>query len=481
MARQTFLRGALGLAAGGVLGACAPAPSQPPTTTSASPRLVGWDALADAVDGDVIRPADGGFGAAKAVFNTRFDDSAPAAVVKVASTGDVQKAMAFAMDNAIKVAPRGGGHSYVGASVADAALVLDLRGLPGGVGYDAATGLVTIAAGVDLASVQAALDARGRAIPTGSCPSVGVAGLTLGGGLGNEARRLGLTCDALLSAVVALPDGRIVTATAEREPDLFWALRGGGGGNCGVVTSFTFRTFATADRDVVTMTYPESAAAQVISGWQDWLSGAPRSTWGMVNLTAGPNPGLRCTVVLATAAGAGPAAAVSVSDAIGVPPATRTIRTFGHLDLVHYFAGGSDATRPRSFVAGSDILGTLTPAAADALVSAMSAWPVSLGAATAVLESLNGAIGDVPPAATAFPWRRQAACVQWYTEAADVARATDWLGSAHATVGADSVGAYVNYVERGVAPARYFGANLDRLTAIRRQYDPAGLMYGAPG
>ncbi len=480
LARQTFVRGALGLIAGAALGACAPATSQP--GASPAPTAAGgpdWRTLAEGIDGAVVLPADGAYGSAKRIFNARYDDSTPAAVVSVSSTDDVQKAMRFAADHALKVTPRCGGHSYIGASAADNALVLDLRGLPGGVSYDPVTGVATIAAGADLASVQTALAAFGRAIPTGSCPSVGVSGLTLGGGLGSDARRFGLSCDALVTAAVALPGGDMVTASPDREADLYWALRGGGGGSCGVVTSWHFRTFATADRDVVTMAFPESAAVQMISGWHSWLGAAGRSTWGMVNLTAGPDPGLRCSVVLATPAGAGPAAAADVRAAIGVAPQRSTVKTFGHLDLVHYFAGGSDATRPRAFVAGSDILGALTPATAEKLVSAMSAWPVTSGAATAVVESLDGAIGDQQPGDTAFPWRRQAACVQWYTEAPDIAAATAWLADAHAAVHPDSVGAYVNYVEPGVAPARYFGTNLDRWAAVRRRYDPSGLMYSA--
>jgi hypothetical protein len=231
----------------------------------------------------------------------------------------------------------------------------------------------------------------------------------------------------------------------------------------------------------VTLNFSEDVAVQMICGWHEWLATAGRSTWGMVNLTAGADTGLRCTVVLATPAGAGQVAAAGLSDAVGTPPAGRGVKTFGHLDLVRYFAGGADATRPRSFVAGSDILGVLTPAAAQALVEAVSAWPVALGAATAVVESLDGAVADLGPADTAFPWRRQAACVQWYTEAPDVAGATRWLEDAHVAVQPSSVGAYVNYVEQGVAPARYFGANLDRLTAVRRRYDPAGLMFDAVG
>ncbi|BBY57008.1 hypothetical protein MSAR_01440 [Mycolicibacterium sarraceniae] len=133
--------------------------------------------------------------------------------------------------------------------------MIDLRRLPGGIDIDAGRNMVTVPPAADLDSVQAQLAASGRSIPSGSCPTVGVAGLALGGGLGSDAQRCGLTCDAMVSASLVLPTGAVVTASADDHDDLFWALRGGGGGNIGVVTSLTFRTFDAADRDVVTMTF----------------------------------------------------------------------------------------------------------------------------------------------------------------------------------------------------------------------------------
>ena len=152
------------------------------------------------------------------MFNSRFDDASPAAVVSVASTADVQRAVTFAAENDLKITTRSGGHSYVGASAADGAMVVDVRSLPGGVAYDAGSELATVSAATDLMSVQTALDAHGRLIPAGSCPTVGVAGLALGGGLGADSRRCGLTCDAMVSASVVLPGGEMVTASPMTTP-----------------------------------------------------------------------------------------------------------------------------------------------------------------------------------------------------------------------------------------------------------------------
>jgi FAD/FMN-containing dehydrogenase len=469
ISRQTFVRGALGAAAGVLLGSCRATVAGPPD----------WSALREGIDGHVILPSSGDYAAAKNLFNSRLDNSTPAAVVTVKSTDDVQKAVAFAAKNGVKVTPRCGGHSYIGASAAHSAMVIDVRQLPGGITYDDGSGVATISAAADLDSVQTALAAHGRLIPSGSCPTVGVAGLTLGGGLGSDARQRGLSCDALMSASVVLPSGDAITATPDDHGDLFWALRGGGSANFGVVTSFTFRTFPTTERDVVTLVFPQGSTQQAILGWNQWLSTADRAIWGMVKVTAGPgSPG--CTIMLATPPGDGPGRAGDISAAIGVQPVSNTSRTLSRMDFVHYFEGGEPATHPRAFVAGSVIVAAMPPSAAHAIVAATTAWPAEAGTATAVVESLSGAVSDLDPGDTAFPWRRQAACIQWYADTPSpniVDTANAWLATAHETMGANSVGGYVNYVEPDSAPGRYFGGNLSRLNIVRQQYDPGGLMY----
>ncbi len=201
----------------------------------------------------------------------------------------------------------------------------------------------------------------------------------------------------------------------------------------------------------------------------------------MVNLT-GSSSGLRCSVVLATPPGDGPGAAGDISAVIGVRPVSDNTQTLSHIDFVHYFAGGTDATESRAVVAGSDIMAEMTPAAAESIVAAASDRSQAEGSATAVVESLSGAVSDVDPGGTAFPWRSQAACVQWYTEPpapAAVDAANDWLTRAHQAVHAHSAGSYVNYLESGVPAGRYFGDNLARLSAIRQKYDPDTLMYSS--
>lgn len=471
ISRQRFLRGAVGaFTVGAVFG----------TVRAEADSGVNWRDLATSIRGKVVLPASGvSFTSGKQVFNSLYDGSTPAAIVTVTSQDDVKKAVLFATANKLKIAPRGGGHSYIGASTAPDTMVLDLRGLTGGVDYDPASGNVTVPAATGLYAIHQALADVGRAIPTGSCPTVGVAGLALGGGMGGDSRHAGLTCDVLKSATVVLPNGEVVTASADDHPDLFWALRGGGGGNFGVTTSMTFATFPTTDSDVVRVNFSPSAAAKVLSGWQSWLSAADRNTWGLVDLSVGANSA-DCHVLATCPAGSGSSVADAIISAVGVPASGVVTKTFGRMDLVMYLAGGSSTSSPRGFVAGSDVIGTVNSAAAQAIVAAIGKWSPAAGSASVIVDTLSAAVGDVDPAGSAFPWRRQSAVVQWYVEASGsrkVSTANQWLSSAHQAVQQFSVGGYVNYLEPNTLAARYFSANLSRLSAVRQKYDPGQLMY----
>lgn len=380
----------------------------------------------------MLQPDDGPqFATAKQVFNTNYNGYTPAVIVTPTSQLDVQKAMAFAAANNLKVAPRGGGHSYVGASTANGAMVLDLRQLPGDINYDATTGRVTVTPATGLYAMHQVLAAAGRGIPTGTCPTVGVAGHALGGGLGANSRHAGLLCDQLTSASVVLPSGQAVTASATDHPDLFWALRGGGGGNFGVTTSLTFATFPSGDLDVVNLNFPPQSFAQVLVGWQNWLRTADRGSWALADA-----------------------------------------------NLVRYLAVGNLNPSPLGYVGGSDVFTTITPATAQGIASAVDAFPRGAGRMLAIMHALDGALATVSPGATAFPWRRQSALVQWYVETSgSPPEATSWLNTAHQAVRAYSVGGYVNYLEVNQPPARYFGPNLSRLSAVRQKYDPSRVMF----
>ncbi|ETZ58386.1 FAD binding domain protein [Mycobacterium sp. MAC_011194_8550] len=456
------------MAAGAVLGA---------PRVGADPRPSGWEGLSTALGGKVLLPDSPQFAGAKQVFNTNYNGSTPAAVVTPTSAADVQKAMAFAAAHNLKVAPRSGGHSYTGASTANGTMVLDLRQLPGDANYDAATGQVTVTPATSLYTMHRTLAAVGRGVPTGTCPSVGAAGHALGGGMGAQSRHAGLLCDQLTSASVVLPSGQAVTASAASNPDLFWALRGGGGGNFGVTTSLTFATFPTKDVDAVNLNFPPQSFAQVLVGWQNWLRTADPNSWALADATVDAM-GVHCRILATCPAGSGNSAAAAITQAVGIQPSGVETHTFNYMDLVNYLAVGNLNPQPLGYVGGSDVFPTVNAAVAQGIAAAVNAFPRNAGRMLAIMHALDGALATVAPAATAFPWRRQSALVQWYVETSgDPAPATNWLASAHQAVQQYSVGGYVNYLEANQSPARYFGPNLSRLSAVRQKYDPGRVMF----
>jgi FAD/FMN-containing dehydrogenase len=474
ISRQTFLRGAAGaLAAGAAFGSGRVGSVR----AGAAPNASGWDGLSTALGGKVLQPDSPQFATAKQVFNTNYNGSTPAVIVTPTSPADVQKAMAFAAANKLKVAPRSGGHSYIGASTANGAMVFDLRQLPGGVNYDAATGQITVTPATSLYAMHQALAAAGRGIPTGTCPSVGAAGHALGGGLGAQSRHAGLLCDQLTSASVVLPGGQAVTASAASNPDLFWALRGGGGGNFGVTTSLTFATFPTKDVDVVNLNYPAQSFAQVLVGWQNWLRTADPSSWALADSTTDAT-GTPCRIMATCPAGSGSSVASAITSAVGMQPSGTDSHTLNYLDLVRYLAVNNLNPSPLGYVGGSDVFQTISPAAAQGIAAAVNAFPRGAGRMLAIMHALDGALAGVAPGATAFPWRRQAALVQWYVETpGSPSAAASWLATAHQAVQPYSVGGYVNYIEANQPPSRYFGPNLSRLSAVRQKYDPGRVMF----
>ena len=195
-------------------------------------------ALGVSLRGAVLTPGDDGYDAARALWNGMFDRK-PGLVIRALGTGDIQAAVNFARENSLLMAVRGGGHQIAGLAVADGALLLDLSQMRS-VHVDEARRRVRVDPGALLGDVDRETQLYGLVVPTGVNSTTGIAGLTLGGGFGWTTRKFGMTIDNLVSAEVVTADGRILHASAKSNPDLFWAIRGGGG-NFGVVASFEFQ------------------------------------------------------------------------------------------------------------------------------------------------------------------------------------------------------------------------------------------------
>jgi FAD/FMN-containing dehydrogenase len=243
------------------------------------------DALDEALRGPLIRPDADGYEAARAVYNGMIDRR-PGAIARCTDVADVLTAVRVAREHEILVSVRGGGHNAAGLGVCDGGLVIDLSALRG-VRVDPAGRTVQVDGGCTWGDVDHATHAFGLATPSGIISTTGVGGLTLGGGLGHLARRYGLTIDNLLAADVVLADGTFVTATADEHPDLFWALRGGGG-NFGVVTSFRFRCHPVSTVIAGPVFYDLADAGEVLRWYREFLPAAPEDLNGFFLFGAVP-------------------------------------------------------------------------------------------------------------------------------------------------------------------------------------------------
>src|SRR5579862_1998791 len=254
------------------------------SAASGPPTAADWAALARDLSGPLIRPGESGYTTAKELFDPRFDSLRPAGIAYCRNSHDVATSLAFVRKFGIGVAARCGGHSYAGWS-STSGLIIDVTRMAG-VSVSGST--ATVGAGTRLIDFYNGLAAHGRAVPGGSCPTVGISGLTLGGGIGVVGRAYGLTCDNVTSMQIVTADGQIRTANASTNSDLFWACRGGGGGNFGVVTSFTFTTHPAGAICLFFLSWPWSQAARVIAGWQSWAPHAPDQLWSNLHLSAAP-------------------------------------------------------------------------------------------------------------------------------------------------------------------------------------------------
>jgi FAD/FMN-containing dehydrogenase len=232
-----------------------------------------------------------GYDAARLLYSPRFDGTLPLAVVYCQSATDVSRTILWARQNNVRIAARSGGHSYAGYSTTPG-VVIDVSRLAS-ITVNAASGTAGIGAGARLMDVYRDLAARGVTIPAGSCPSVGIAGLVLGGGVGFAGRKLGLTCDNLRSFTMVTADGVVRPCNPQRNPNLFWACRGGGGGNFGIATRFTFTTHPVNTVTTFRAVWSWSDAARIVDAWQRWGPNAPDELFSLLSVEATDSGGTR--------------------------------------------------------------------------------------------------------------------------------------------------------------------------------------------
>jgi FAD/FMN-containing dehydrogenase len=435
--------------------------------------------------GRLVEPGDGEYDSARAGWNGAIDRR-PAAVAFASDADDVAAAVRAARASSTPFTIRAGGHSVSGRSVADGALCIDLRAL-NAVEVDPGRRLVRVGGGALLGELDAATQDYGLAVPAGQISHTGVGGLTLGGGIGWLMRGHGLTIDSLQAAEVVLADGRLVRARRDEHPDLFWALRGGGG-DFGVVTSFEFRAHRVGPTVLAgIMAYPWERAGEALRASRDLMEGAPPElTIFDVLLTAPPGDpfppelrGRRTAVVgVAWSGDIGEGERVLAPLRRGCPPALDRVGPMPYVALQSML----DETAPHGF--GYYDRQHYLPEVSDGFIDALLAGfeRVPTPQSHVVTGWMGGAIDRVPPGETAFG-HRGAKALSWIIGCSGdepVEPAADWVrGIFEDTAPFASEGVYVNALnrERSVRDA-YADGVWDRLVEIKRRYDPDGVFSG---
>ena len=438
-----------------------------------------------AVRGEVAVPGRPSYRSARRVFQLAIGTRRPLAVVYVRDTADAQALVAWAAREDVALVARSGGHSYIGQSGGTDAVVADLSRLRT-VSLDRGAGEVEVGGGTQLIDLTRALSAAGALVPAGSCPSVGVGGLALGGGIGLSGRELGLTCDRLVAATIVTADGRRRRVDTRSDPSLFWALRGGGG-SFGIVTSLRFRVQRVTRGAYAVMSCPWAQADDMLAAWQRLAVDAPRALMPILSLSAGSPPTVR---VIAQHLGAEAELRRLIAPLARIDGARLSAGVNDLLGLARRWAGCLDGplaachtrgTRPggmldrAAFAASSIYLRRgLNAGGRRALLGRIAS---RTGSGTVILDAYGGAINAVRPDATAFPHRDVLGSVQILSYHAPGAAAGPraWVANTRATLarqGAD--GAYANYADRSLRDWReqYYGSNVDRLREVKRQVDP---------
>ncbi|MCV2357553.1 FAD-binding oxidoreductase [Paucibacter sp. TC2R-5] len=475
-----------------------PAPATAPPSPSGGPSASEWDALAAQLKGPLIRPGHSDYERLRRPANARYDALLPQALIRCAGSADIQAGLAFARRLSIAVVPRGGGHSYIGNSTGSG-LIIDV-GPMDSVRLDG--DLAIVGAGAKLADVYESLIAQGRCIPSGSCVSVGIAGITQGGGFGVIDRAYGLTCDALRSARLTTADGAELLCSDSQNADLFWALRGGGGGNFGIVSEFTFQTHAVTPLQQFAADFALVDLPAVLAAWSEWPKTMPDQIWSQLvvspagchlwGFSIGDETALRPHWQ-------------SLLAKIGRPAlsSSQTSRNYREVMLgactslspaqCHLPSQNSAGLLGRvAMAASSDFFDSL--ADPQGMAAALSAAVLARRSAgrpgTVIMNLMGGAIGRVASDATAFVHRQALFSAQYYAEyspatsGSELSDGEQWAHGMRQTLRPWSSGrAYQNYLDALITNPEeaYYGSNLARLKQIKARVDPTGLFKQPQG
>jgi FAD/FMN-containing dehydrogenase len=423
----------------------------------------------------------------------QFEDIRPAAVVVCKVPADVAETVAFARRVGIETVVRSGGHCFAGRS-STRGILIDVGPMRS---MSVVDGIAMVGAGALLGDIYEHLDALGVTIAAGACPSVGIAGLTLGGGLGILGRKYGLTSDQLVQAQVVLADGRVVECDEQRDPDLFWALRGAGGGHFGVVTSFAFRTVPADDVTCFKLVWPYTYAVAAIDVWQTWAPSAADEVAASLLLNASGDLD-EPVVTLFGAMLAGKRETESWVEKlvvrVGSGPESADLQQMTHSAAKRYLAehapgaegtdetSPADPSQPSMMFAKSEFFPQPLPSEAIAALIEVFAAERATGQARELdFTPWGGAYNRTRPEATAFVHRREsfllkhAVALEIDSSKQERDAGRDWLTRSWAIAHPwGSGGVFPNFPDADLADwaQAYHGANYDRLTRVKATYDP---------
>jgi FAD/FMN-containing dehydrogenase len=444
------------------------------------------DGLAGRVAGEVLVPGAPGYESARKPAMARFHGIRPRAVVMCESAADVVETLALGRRSGIHVAPRSGGHCIAGRS-ATAGIVIDVTPMSS---VSVSGGVASVGAGARLADLYDALDEHDVTIPAGCGPAVGIAGLTLGGGLGILGRKHGLTCDRLVAAQVVLADGRVVDCDEHQNADLFWALRGAGGGQFGVVTSLAFQTVAAPAATTFHLVWPADDAAAAIEAWQDWAPDAPDELNASLRLSTADDRDDALAVNLFGAMLGLESDTVELLDElvarVGADPETATHQHLPYRAAKRALVGlgaadEADPDQPRLIFSKSEYFRRPLPADVIATLVAMLGRGRVRGESRELnLTPSGGAYNRVPADATAFAHRDERYLIEHVLVADADAPAVgrQWVTRSWATAHPWGSGrVYPNFPDPDLDnwAEAYHAGNYERLQRVKRTYDPDGL------
>jgi hypothetical protein len=450
--------------------------------------MTDWDSLASGLDGEVGLPGSPAYEGSPRPFNARYRDVLPEAIVTCATQHDVAATVGFARRHGLDLVARNGGHSFAGQS-SGRGIVVDLTPMRSVAVSD---GVATVGAGARLGEVYAALQEHGLAIPAGTCPAVGVAGLTLGGGLGILGRRYGVTSDRLVGAEVVLADGRILACDEHHDADLFWALRGAGAA-FGIVTSLVFRPVSAPESTTnAHLAWPVSRAAEVIAAWQTWAPDAPDEMAASLKVTAGGEEGVSVAVYAAHTGDESAAEHLltNLVDRAGVDPIASSREVLSFPETRRYWATLGQAERaalddpieePVCLFAKSEFFRrSLPPDAIDGLLETFESESASGPTRELDFMPWGGAYNRVPQDATAFVHREErfqlkhAVVLEPDASLANQEAASSQVARSWASVHRWGSGrVFQNFADPDLDPwsPAYHGTNLDRLREVKARYD----------